>query len=202
MDKKEFLAALEKALGNMSVSEKQDILYDYDEHFSAGIEAGKSEQEIAEGLGTPALLARQFRADYLVKKAEDHKSTENILRAVLAIIGLGFFNLVIVLGPFLAAVGVLAGLLTAAVAVTAAGVFSFFAVIVSPLAFPFLPHNLVISNTATAMIGGMLLSLGISALGILMGIGVIYMIKWFYNLTIQYLKMNISIATNRRNNNE
>src|SRR5699024_11262340 len=42
-------------------------------------------------------------------KVESTATTGNILRAVWAVIGLGFFNLVIVLGPFLGLAGVILG---------------------------------------------------------------------------------------------
>lgn len=54
----EFLKTLMRALKHMSAQEKQDIADDYREHFEAGLEAGKSEQEVAEALGDPKQLAK------------------------------------------------------------------------------------------------------------------------------------------------
>ena len=71
------------------------------------MENGKTEEEIAFSLGDPRILAKQFSASYAVQRAESSTSVNNILRAVLAVVGLGFFNLVFVLGPFLGLVGVL-----------------------------------------------------------------------------------------------
>ncbi len=54
----EFLKTLTRSLKHMSAQEKQDILDDYREHFDAGLEAGKTEQEVAAALGDPVQLAK------------------------------------------------------------------------------------------------------------------------------------------------
>ncbi len=54
----EFLKTLMRSLKHMSAQEKQDIADDYREHFEAGLEAGKTEQEVAAALGDPRQLAK------------------------------------------------------------------------------------------------------------------------------------------------
>jgi uncharacterized membrane protein len=54
----EFLKTLMRSLKHMSAQEKQDIADDYREHFEAGLEAGKTEREVAEALGDPTQLAK------------------------------------------------------------------------------------------------------------------------------------------------
>lgn len=75
--------------------------YEYQEHFRIGLEEGKSEADIAQSLGDPNVIAKQFNVDHLVQKAEENTTVSNILKAVLATLGLGIFNLVFVLGSFL-----------------------------------------------------------------------------------------------------
>ena len=53
MTKKEYLDRLAKELGTLSYNDVQDILSDIDGHFANGIQAGKTEDEIASALGDP-----------------------------------------------------------------------------------------------------------------------------------------------------
>lgn len=92
--KKEFLQTLNQHLRGIPIEELDDVLYDYEEYFSAGLQDGRSESELAEALGDPKAIAKQFRADYMVKLAKDTPSLKNLSNALLATIGLGFFKVV------------------------------------------------------------------------------------------------------------
>ncbi len=109
MNKNEFMKELSRNLSNVSEEEKQDISTDYDEYFTIGIEQGRSEENVALSLGEPKTIAKQLRANYMIEKAQSTKSSINIGRAVIAAVGLGLFN-IILLGPFIAIVGILMGL--------------------------------------------------------------------------------------------
>ena len=50
MNKTEFMKVLATELSKLSAAEKADILYDYEEHFTIGLEQGKSEEEIVADL--------------------------------------------------------------------------------------------------------------------------------------------------------
>lgn len=65
----EFLSALEGALSGMDTEEKREILSDYEEHFTLGLAAGKSEEQIAASLGDPGQLAKMYVALKAAKKA-------------------------------------------------------------------------------------------------------------------------------------
>jgi uncharacterized membrane protein len=43
MTREQFLSQLRLSLGNMPDADKQDIVYDYEEHFRIGLADGKSE---------------------------------------------------------------------------------------------------------------------------------------------------------------
>lgn len=60
MNKEKFLYRLKAMLSTLSAEECADILYDYEEHFRAGLEAGKTEEEISRELGDPEELAMTF----------------------------------------------------------------------------------------------------------------------------------------------
>ncbi len=189
MNKQEFITTLRQGLDRMPEDERREILYDYEEHFSIGLAEGKDEQEIATSLGDPRSIARQFNADYHVKQAESSASVGNIVRAVMATLGLGFFNLVFVLGPFIALAAVLFALFAVAVALTVAGVAGSMAIVAAPL----LPSLAIDSSFFVNPAGIFFFSIGLIALGLLFLIANCYLAKWFYLVTIKYLKMNSKI---------
>lgn len=106
MNKKQFLIKLDSYLQKLPSAERHDILQDFEEHFAFGIEEGKTEEEITESLGSPQQIAKELKATYHIEKVEEKVTTGNVLRAVIAAISLGFFNFVIVLGPFIGLVSV------------------------------------------------------------------------------------------------
>src|SRR5690625_3134407 len=109
MTKKEFLTELKSLLIQISEDERKDIMQDFEEHFQIGLEEGETEEEIASGLGSPEQIAKELLATYHIEKMETTASAGNMLRSVWAVISLCFFNLIIVLGPFIAVASVLLG---------------------------------------------------------------------------------------------
>ncbi len=189
MNKGEFLRRLSKALDNLPAVEKNDILFDYEEHFNIGMEAGRTEEEIAQSLGDPYILSKQINVNYMINKAEKTATAGNVLKAVLASVGLGFFNLVFVLGPFLGLVGVLIGIWGGSLGLTFSGIFLFIATIFRPM-LPF------IVNIPVSFFTAIFLSIGLTSLGLLVTIGCYYLTKSFYMITVRYLKMNLQIISN------
>ena len=192
MNKKEFLGRLSELIKDISEEEKKDILFDYEEHFRIGLEKGRKEEEIAASLGDPKIIAKQSRASCILKEAEKTTSASNIIRAIFAAVGLGFFNLVIVLGPAMGLLGIFVALFASAFAITISGVAVLFGTLIGPV----FAWNVYIPFAAVVSIP---LGIGLTALGLLFLIGTFYLTKFFYKLSISYLKMNLQIITNRRN---
>lgn len=207
MDKSTFLKRLDERLRFLADAERKDILYDYEEHISAAMENGESEEEAISKLGSPELIARQYTVSKVIKNAETNRTSGNILRAVLASLGLGFLNLVFVVGPFFGLLGVLIGIYAVAfgfavsgVAIAGVGLFGLFG---GDLGL-FLHLGQAISYNSDVFSVG-LLGLGVffGAIGGLIGIGSAWLTKWFYKGTLEYLKLNLRvikgepIATNR-----
>jgi len=190
MNKKDFISKLSTYLGGIPVEERQDVINDFEEHFKEGLAEGRTEEEIADSLGDPRALANQFKANILVNQAEKTTSAINITRAVLATLGLGFFNLMFILGPFIAIVAVLISLFVSAIAIIAAGITIFFASIFGPL----IPQYFaVLINPAVAIFG----SIGVTCFGILFFTGCIYLSKILYRLFVRYIKFNLRIITGK-----
>ncbi len=194
MNKKDFISKLSTYLGGIPVEERQDVINDFEEHFKEGLAEGRTEEEIADSLGDPRALANRFKAklkaSILVNKAGKTTSAINITRAVLATLGLGFFNLMFILGPFIAIVAVLISLFVSAIAIIAAGITIFFASIFGPL----IPQYFaVLINPAVAIFG----SIGVTCFGILFFVGCIYLSKILYRLFVRYIKFNLRIITGK-----
>ncbi|MCD7034258.1 DUF1700 domain-containing protein [Metabacillus sp. GX 13764] len=179
MSKEQFLQELKAALKNLPQQEREDILRDYEEHFQFGLEEGRSEAEIAKELGAPQSIAKEITVQHHVEKAESKGTAGNLFRAVWAAIGLGFFNLVIVLGPFIA----LAGLLFSGWAVSAA-------FILSPLLAIF--DAVVFADQFELFT--LFFSLVLAGAGIYIGIGMYYATKAIYKGFLRYLKFNVSLV--------
>jgi uncharacterized membrane protein len=186
MTKNDYIKSLGRLLSGMPEADRNEILYDYEEHFRIGLQNGKTEEEISQSLGDVKAIARQFMADFTIERAQTNASASNIFKAVLATVGLGFFNLVFVFGPFMGLVGVLIGLFGAAFGLTVGGAGAFIAVIVSP-AFP------GIINIDGSLTFWSFISIGLTCLGILFFIADCYIAKFFYKGTIKYLKWNLEI---------
>jgi uncharacterized membrane protein len=60
MNKIDFLQILHQELAENNVSDRADILYDYEEHFRIGEEKGKTETELIAELGDPVSIAKQY----------------------------------------------------------------------------------------------------------------------------------------------
>ena len=63
MTKIEFLQQLYNLLGILPADERDDIIADFEEHFSVGTSEGKSEEQICSELGDPKSCAAQYLND-------------------------------------------------------------------------------------------------------------------------------------------
>lgn len=194
MNKAEFLRELEASLSGVSHDDKKDILADYEEHFRFAMAEGQTEEAACAALGAPKAIAKAYKAESLVARASSDRSAGNILRAILAVVSLGFFNLVVVSGIFFGLLGVLIGLWSAGLGLTLGGLAAFLA----SLAGPFLPDVFAPGTNAVTMTGLAFIGLGLCAFGILWGIGCYYVSKWFYKLIVKYLQFNLRIIKGER----
>jgi len=194
MTQHEFIDNLSRYLRGLTEEEKQDILSDFEEHFALGREAGKSEEEIAAALGEPKSLARQYRAETMVRRVQQKHSVANVLNVIIAALALGMFNLIFVLPLFLAVLGVLIGLLAASLGVALGGLGAAIGSIVALIAPWGIP--VVVSGV------GFFTGIGLCALGILMGVGCFYVIKYTGMGLVKYVKFNINIASGKKKEEE
>ena len=192
MNREQFLARLGKALGGLSAAEKREILADYEEHFRSGLAEGRSEEEIARALGSPAVLGGSYRVESLTDSSRQGWGAADVIRAVFASLSLGLFNAIIVLGPFIGLLGVLAGLWAAAGSLALSGVAGMLGAIVGP----FLPtlSGMTVWNALFVFFAGVALA----ALGLLAVLGMVVLTRWFTVLVARYVRFNARIITGRK----
>lgn len=178
MTKTEFLQTLERELRNLTESEREEILYDFEEHFAVGLEKGKEESEIAKDLGDPNVIAKELLMDYRIAQAETDKSMKNLFRAIAAAVSLSVFNLIFVFGPAFLVFSVFFGLSAAALVL----VFSPLLWLISALLEPI---NVFSSFFASIFFCGV---------GLLMSVGVYYFGKFLYEWLLKYLKFNLRMV--------
>jgi uncharacterized membrane protein len=179
MTKYNFLNELERQLAKLPEEDRREIMQDYEEHFEFAVEAGKSDEEVIASLGSPEKIAKEVAADYHVELARETKAVSNALRAVFAVGGLGFFNLLFVLAPamtigaFIFAIG-LAGIVF--------------------LASPILLLLFSAVGLQSFTWFEFFMSLTASGVGIFMSIATYYMTNWAINLTTRYLAFNLRVV--------
>jgi len=188
-NEQEFIRILRTRLeGTLPKDELDDIVSDYSEHFAIGKANGRTDEELWRSLGSPEDVSREIRVMHLVKKAENVRSAKNIFHAVIATLGLGFFNLVFVLAPFIMLVVML-------FMIFMIGIFLSF---LGPVAFVYSVLQLAgvpASDLWVSPLAGIFFSIGITSSGLLIVLGNYYLARFFYRVGIQYLKWNISVIT-------
>ena len=187
MNKEQFLNSLRRSLHGISEEEKRDILYDYEEHFRSGMENGQKEEEIAQSLGNPSIIGRSYHIESLLDENRGGRRTVNVLRAVFALMSLGFFTVVITVPVFAGLFAGLVGLWAGAVSLALSGVAVIFAIILQPL----LPAFISLGGLSIPFL--IFASIGISALGLLSLIGMWKLTQWFVKITSKYVKFNLRI---------
>lgn len=179
MNRDQFLFQLESLIKRLPAEERQDIMQDFEEHFALGAMEGKTDEEISASLGSPQQIAKELLVSYHLEKVENTATAGNVVRAVWAVIGLGFFNLVIVLGPFIA----LLGLLFAGWVISITFVASPLLILLDTVLHPelFVPFELF-------------LSIMLAGLGFFVGIGMYHVTRFLTKGFIRYLKFNVNLV--------
>lgn len=179
MNKEHFIKELCAATTRLPQNEQYDIIQDYEEYFALGQLDGKTEEQISNSLGSPKSIGKELSAMYQIEKAETNTTIGNVMRAMWTVVGLGFFNLLIVLGPFL----VLASLILTG---WVAGI--------GFIAAPFLVLlNLVIYPDIFELFD-LFSSLAFCGLGLFIAIGTFLATKAFMNGFIRYMKFNTKLV--------
>jgi len=181
MTREGFLARLKEGLRGLPPSARDDIITDYTTHFSDGVEAGRTEAEVAQALGDPGRLARELRAEIGLRRWEEERSPGAAAGAVFAVLGLGAIDILVLLPILLGVVSTLFGLYIAAI-------FGFFAGGALFAAGPFWPLP---GGPFAALLAGLGVMAGsVSGIAVLTlcTIGLINALVWYGRLHFRLLK--------------
>lgn len=188
MSKEEFLYKLKQCLHGFPEDEVKDILSDYEEHFHIGISKGKSEEEISNELGRPEDIGKNYKNSYKENNPNkeiyntNHSSNDNTRKLLIGLLLL-FFNLIVVLGPYLGLAALLFGGYGIGIAFIIGG---FIALFGSPIVlFTPIPTPHILTSLG--------FGIGFIALGLVVIILAIYLSKLFIQLTTRYLKWNFEL---------
>lgn len=181
MTRQAFIARLREGLRGLPPQTVNEIVADYETHFTDGEAAGRSEADVAAALGDPGRLARELRAEVGLKRWEEERSPSGAAAAVFAVLGLGAIDIFVLLPILMAVGGILFGLAMAAIGGLFAGGAMFAA---GPFSdFP--------GGPAAAILGGLGVMSGATALGalvVLVGVGLVNALVWYGRLHYRLLK--------------
>lgn len=179
MNREQFIKELQQATAKLPKEDQLEILQDYEEYFAMGLLDGKTEEEMTKSLGQPKTIGKELVATYRIEQAETNATIGNFLKATWIVIGLGFFNLLIVLGPFL----VLATLILAGWVAGVGFMATPLVVLINVFLYPEVFELFDLFNALT-----------ISGLGLFISIGTFFVTKVFMNGFIRYLKFNTKLV--------
>ncbi|GAA5415923.1 hypothetical protein Pryu01_00955 [Paraliobacillus ryukyuensis] len=185
MDKRTFMRELTYHLRELPNEERTAILQDYEDHFKIAEIEGKDEQSLILELGTPRRIAEERLTAYQFTQKDSKQSTPKQLpkksnhpiHSLLLAFILIIFNVVIVLAPAAAVFGIwLSGWGVA-------------------LGFSLAPIAWIISffYRTINIIPEFFVILTITSLGVLLGIGMIYVTKALFVALKAYLKWNVNL---------
>lgn len=105
MTKETYLSELRTHLEGIPKEDILETLTDIEEHFDEGIKQDRCEDSIAAALGKPKVLASTIKMEYDIDAMSNKNSFGSNFRLVMALIGLGFTNLILL--PLFLAIGLL-----------------------------------------------------------------------------------------------
>lgn len=192
MKRQEFIKNLKSELFGIPMVDIEDIIRDQEEMINDALKAGRTEDSIIQSFGDPKELARNLKAEIKIEKAGDEKKLSKQVRGVFGAVGallvLAPFNLIFVLGPFLAVLGVTFAGWTLAVGMGGVAVL---------LLGAFLLEFLFIGAALTVQLSTFFTFLGCIGLAALFIVGMYYITKIVFKLILSYLKWNLNFIQNQ-----
>ncbi|HEY2359310.1 MAG TPA: DUF1700 domain-containing protein [Phenylobacterium sp.] len=181
MTRQAFMARLREGLRGLPPSAVADIVADYENHFTEGAAAGRTEDDVAAALGDPSRLARELRAERGLQRWEEERTPSAGAGAVFAVLGLGAIDILFLLPILMGVGGAMFGIGVAVIAVFFAG-----GVVFAAGPFTGLP-----GGPAAAILAGIGLMAGATAIGALLAIctiGLVNALVWYGRLHYRLLK--------------
>jgi uncharacterized membrane protein len=181
MNRQTFINRFRNGLAGLAPRTVDELAADYETHFADGAAAGRSETEVADALGDPDRLARELRAEAGLKRWEAERNPSAAMSAVIAVLGLGAIDILVLLPILLGIAGALFGFLLAALVCLAFGA-------VMTVAGPFW---VIGAPTVAIVLAGLGLMFAASCVGLvttIVSIGFVNALVWYGRLHLSLLK--------------
>ena len=104
MNRAMFLSELRMGLSGLPHSEIEEIVADYEAHFSEGLAAGRSEAAIANAAGRSGAAGARAEGRSRLPRWESERSAGSMFGAVIALLGLATLDLIFLI-PFVCVIG-------------------------------------------------------------------------------------------------
>jgi len=184
MTRGEFLSSLRAGLNGLRQQDIDEVMADYESHFSDGRDAGRSEQEICAALGDPSRLARELRVETGFKRWEGEHSAGNLAGIVVALLGLATIDFMLLLPALGAIIGFFVGFAAVVFAFCVAGI----VLLASALPIGFLAD-------VGSILGRGLAGAGLLAGGIGGGALFVLLVEWFARMLVKYARLHYRLLT-------
>ncbi len=181
MTRAEFIARLRSGLVGMPAPAAAEIVADYEAHFTDAAASGRAEADVAQALGDPTRLARELKAEAGIQRWRQEQNPSAATGAILAVLGLGAIDILILLPFILGVLGTLFGMMIAAI-----GVFIGGGAIMVALPFAGAP-----GGALAAILAGLGLMAGAVTVGALVAVVTVWVVNglvWFARLHYRLLK--------------
>ncbi len=179
MSRNEFLQTLNSLLHEVPEMERREMLYDYEEHFQIGLENGKQMKELTEELGDPYTIARDLLSDYHGTSIDLKIKKRGVGKKIWIGFGLFLFNALFIVAPLAAIFAVLVSIWVVALVFT-----------LSPIV---LITSSVLGYSYESLSVNFFVSLSLFSIGMLLGVGMLYVTKFFFITIKNYGKFNAKV---------
>lgn len=177
LDKITFLNELEQELNSIPSTERDNVMYEYEQYFFDQEREGKNEYQIIGALESPKKIGKEIKAKNAIVSAEYKPNAKSILRAIMASLGMGILSLIIILIPMIFI-----------------GSFMFVLLLVA-LFLAISPILLIIHgslyNMFSLAISNYLFAFSFTGLGIVLFVIIAKLAQFVYRLILKYLRWNI-----------
>ena len=186
MNKDSFFKLLNDNLKDIESQDKKELMADFNEHFEMGIADGKSEEELCSSLGDPVQIAKQFKVECTLTKAQKNVTSSNLFQAILATLGLGVFNCTFVLLPFFLVLLML---------------FSFYLIIgsllITSIVTIFTTMFCILKYHILGILAVILFAISGTALNLFLILQLNKLSIWIFKIALKYMQLNLKIITGR-----
>lgn len=177
LDKITFLNELEQELDNLPRSERDKVMYEYEDYFFEQESEGKNEYQIIGALESPKTIGKEIMAKSAIASAEYKPNARTIIRAIMASLGMGILSVVIILIPMIFVGFFMVILLLCSLFFT-----------LSPV---LLIINGIFNNNISFAVSNYLFAISYTGLGIVLFVSIAKLAQFVYRLILKYLRWNI-----------